>query len=270
MTTTSKIVTKTGFELLNEALENTATFKTDVNIVDEILLDGGIKTGQIVEIFGDVAVGKTQFALNFCAKFLLQSSTGKILYIDTTGSFEAYRLAEILVGMQPSLNEDLLKSMLSRMMVVTIWNGDQLVSILRCLLKGLKSQLCDTKVLIVDHVASILSPITADCKAGGFSRLRQTSLLLRRVARQLYIAVLLINQCTMIQNEQAKNVNCVLKPCLGQWWSSTADFSLLLDMASNHDHENTRLLTLFAAKNKKVTPVVSKFRLSNEGLIEVE
>mmetsp|Transcript_12758 Transcript_12758/g.14002 ORF Transcript_12758/g.14002 Transcript_12758/m.14002 type:complete len:338 (+) Transcript_12758:129-1142(+) len=63
------------------------------------LLQGGIETGSITEIFGEFRTGKTQICHTLCVTCQLPESQGgaegKALYIDTEGTFRPERLVKI-------------------------------------------------------------------------------------------------------------------------------------------------------------------------------
>jgi len=63
------------------------------------LLDGGIETGSITEIFGEFRTGKTQICHTLCVTCQLpidhKGGEGKALYIDTEGTFRPERLVAI-------------------------------------------------------------------------------------------------------------------------------------------------------------------------------
>jgi len=63
------------------------------------LLQGGIETGSITEIFGEFRTGKTQLCHQFCVTCQLPvdcgGAEGKAMYIDTEGTFRPERLLAI-------------------------------------------------------------------------------------------------------------------------------------------------------------------------------
>merc|ERR1740117_445350 len=71
------------------------------------LLNGGIETGQITEIFGEFRCGKTQLCHTLCVACQLPIDQGgaesKALYVDTEGTFRPERLVSIAkrYGMNP-------------------------------------------------------------------------------------------------------------------------------------------------------------------------
>lgn len=65
----------------------------------DALLGGGIETGSITEIFGEFRTGKTQLCHTLCVtsqKPLDQGGAeGRIIYIDTEGTFRPQKLVAI-------------------------------------------------------------------------------------------------------------------------------------------------------------------------------
>lgn len=63
------------------------------------LLDGGIETGSITELFGEFRTGKTQLCHQLCVTCQLPfnqgGGEGKALYIDTEGTFRPERCLAI-------------------------------------------------------------------------------------------------------------------------------------------------------------------------------
>jgi DNA repair protein RAD51 len=73
------------------------------------LLEGGVETGSITEVFGEFRTGKTQLAHTLCVTCQMAvtdgGAEGKAIYIDTEGSFRPARLQAIAerFGLDPDL-----------------------------------------------------------------------------------------------------------------------------------------------------------------------
>lgn len=65
----------------------------------DTLLQGGIETGSITELFGEFRTGKTQLCHTLCVTCQLPvdqgGGEGKALYVDTEGTFRPERLMAI-------------------------------------------------------------------------------------------------------------------------------------------------------------------------------
>jgi len=60
----------------------------------DALLEGGLREGQVLELYGDSGSGKTQLCLSACAQTIARGE--RVLYIDTSNAFTATRLLSIL------------------------------------------------------------------------------------------------------------------------------------------------------------------------------
>lgn len=59
------------------------------------LLQGGIESHSITELFGEFRCGKTQLCHTLCITAQLHPQGGKSMYIDTEGTFRPERLVEM-------------------------------------------------------------------------------------------------------------------------------------------------------------------------------
>ena len=75
----------------------------------DTILEGGIETGSITEIYGEFRSGKTQLCHTLCVTCQLPidmgGGEGKALYIDTEGTFRPQRLQQIAerYGLNPQV-----------------------------------------------------------------------------------------------------------------------------------------------------------------------
>jgi len=73
------------------------------------LLEGGIETGSLTEVFGEFRTGKTQLCHTLCVTCQMSTTDGgaegKAIYIDTEGTFRPQRLQEIAerFGLDPEV-----------------------------------------------------------------------------------------------------------------------------------------------------------------------
>lgn len=65
----------------------------------DTILEGGVETGSITELYGEYRCGKTQLSHTLCVTCQLPvdmgGAEGKALFIDTEGTFRPQRLAQI-------------------------------------------------------------------------------------------------------------------------------------------------------------------------------
>jgi len=100
LTAASKLV-PLGFSTAADYLQQRAEIihlTTGSKALDN-LLEGGIETGSITEIFGEFRTGKTQLCMTLCVTCQLSleqaGGEGRALYIDTEGTFRPKRLISI-------------------------------------------------------------------------------------------------------------------------------------------------------------------------------
>ena len=83
---------------IHQARQDILQISTGSKELDK-LLQGGIETGSITEIFGEFRTGKTQLCHQLCVTCQLGidggGAEGKAIYIDTEGTFRSERLIAI-------------------------------------------------------------------------------------------------------------------------------------------------------------------------------
>jgi len=99
------------FKTAADALEDRQSIAmlTTGSVEIDKLLEGGIETGSITEVFGEFRTGKTQLCHTLCVTCQMAISEGgaegKAIYIDTEGSFRPERLRAIAerFGLDPAV-----------------------------------------------------------------------------------------------------------------------------------------------------------------------
>ncbi len=101
---------KTAFDALEDR-KSLVCLSTGAVEIDK-LLQGGVETGSITEVFGEFRTGKTQLCHTLCITAQMPitdgGAEGKAIYIDTEGSFRPGRLREIAerFGLDPDVALD--------------------------------------------------------------------------------------------------------------------------------------------------------------------
>ena len=116
---------------------------TGINKLDEIL-DGGIKSGLITDIFGNAGTGKTQLAMQISINSVIAGGT--VYFHDTTGEFRPERILELI----NSKNLDF--SLLDKIKVARITN----VSEQRKHIENFPED-NDISLLVIDNVTDLFS-----------------------------------------------------------------------------------------------------------------
>jgi len=115
------------------------------------LLGGGIFTGEITEISGEFATGKTQICFQLCINVQLSPEQGGleggVYYIDTEGTFSSTRIVQMAQsnGLDP-------KKFLSNIAVTRTYNSDHLTFLIMNVEQIIKER--NIKLFIIDSIAS--------------------------------------------------------------------------------------------------------------------
>nr|XP_018679769.1 PREDICTED: DNA repair protein RAD51 homolog 4 isoform X4 [Musa acuminata subsp. malaccensis] len=178
-----------GVELLEDAKWNKHVLPTGCKGID-ILLGGGLREGQLTEIVGPSSSGKTQ---------------GK---------------------------EGRLKRIMSSILCHSLFDIFELLDVLHQLECKLKHQVKSSgnriRLLIVDSISSLITPILGGKNSQGRLMMITTGILLKKIANEYNLSVLVTNH--MVGGEGGS-----LKPALGESWKNIPHVRLSLsrDQGSN-------------------------------------
>jgi len=116
---------------------------TSIKKLDQFL-NGGIKEGIILDIFGANATGKTQLVMQICVNALQDG--GQVLFQDTTGEFRPERMLEIMKF------RDMNSNLLDKVTVGRITNTSEQIRYLSKI-KKIESY----SLIVVDNVTDLFS-----------------------------------------------------------------------------------------------------------------
>jgi meiotic recombination protein DMC1 len=159
------------------------------------LLGGGVETMSITEAFGEFRTGKTQIANTIAVTAQLPiadgGGQGKVIYIDTEGTFRPERIAKIAEKYELDAN-----GVLSNILYARSHTVDQLNNLL---ILAASRMLEDAFTLLI--VDSIMAPFRVDFSGRGELAERQQILgktlnRLIKLAEQFNVAIYLTNQVT--------------------------------------------------------------------------
>jgi DNA repair protein RadA len=185
------------FETADKVLEKRLKIKrisTGSKNLDNIL-DGGIETGAITEVFGSFGSGKTQLAHMLSIMVQLPPEQGGLglpaVYIDAEGTFRPERIKEICENRGWEADK-----ILKGIYVTRVYSSDHQEAVLRKLEERIRKGEIRPGLVVVD---SIMTHLRTEYVGRGELAERQNKLkehlaILRRIAEVYNVAVLITNQ----------------------------------------------------------------------------
>ncbi|XP_029642671.1 DNA repair protein RAD51 homolog 4-like isoform X2 [Octopus sinensis] len=227
------------------------------------LLDGGLYTGEMTEIVGDSAVGKTQVCLSVTAS-VAKETKQNILYIDASATFSAERIRE-MVSVEDEESEENLEAVLSHIHCAKVFNVFELFEVLETirqeLIKQNSSFFGGLRLIICDSVSAVLSPLVGGHQTQGYSLLVQVAQKLKALALEYSLAVLVTNN--IIGSDQSRPV-----ASLGRTWQSVPHNRLHLSRQTPSPSNLGKLVgTITILKScRQPTGMSTEFEISSSGL----
>lgn len=187
-----------GMELLEDAQQNKHILSTGCEGIN-VLLQGGLREGQVTELVGPSPSGKTQVCL-LAASNIAKNYGGAVIFIDTGNSFSAKRIAEHVGKISDTAFKEpesqILEKIMSSILCHSVFDVFDLLSLLHQLESNLRSQMKtgSNRVLlvVVDSVSSLISPVLGSSGPYGRALMVSVGYLLKKLADENNIAVLVI------------------------------------------------------------------------------
>jgi len=188
-------------------------------VLDE-LLGGGLWAGEVTEVIGRAASGKTALCLQACAAVLTEP-VATVAFVDSSNAFTPSRLL-------PLLSDTDFTEAMNRMARLCCWrlhDGHALLALLNQFLADLANPQQETpflrhlRLLVVDSAASLISPLLSSTPI-GHSLVSSISRALRLLATRHNFVVLVTNYTVGSEREA--------KPALGELWGMTSSTRLFL------------------------------------------
>ncbi|XP_051902878.1 DNA repair protein RAD51 homolog 4-like isoform X2 [Hippocampus zosterae] len=258
-----------GADLYDELLSSTAILSTGNPDLDA-LLDSGVYTGEITELAGGPASGKTQVCLGVAAH-VSQHLRQNVIYVDTTGGLSAGRLRQMLRTQTRSDDEQM-----EALQRIAVYRAFDIFSLLDCLyrlgggggeLRQASSHGGSVKALIVDSVSAVIAPLLGSRHDEGMYMMSQVAITLKALAKDFHIAALVTNHVT--RSEEGE-----VQPGLGVSWSHVPRTRVLLERlpGANMDRPARRCATLIKSSRRVVMswPCSAVFDSSRVGPSVVE
>ena len=256
-----------GKELWKETLNLTKIISTGCPKIDS-LMDGGLFTGELCELFGPPSSGKTQFAFNLTASVLVTKKLN-VLYYDLNGSYSSKRIAEIIDHKMENHTQMEMREILAKLHCVQIFNVFELISHLENIKDRMVSStdkfIFGIKLIVIDSINSIITPILGGSQTQGHALMIKLSLLLKEISYENNIAVILLNGTVTAKNHEY--MNSKFKPALGKHWLPVPAVRVFLDFASA---SNLDLRSLVIHKHNRLPTNQKKvlFNITESGLTD--
>jgi RecA/RadA recombinase len=191
-------------------IDSGATFVTARSIADEraglvristgskaldALLEGGVETRSVTELCGEFRTGKSQCCHTLAVTAQLPRSegggAGKVIWIDTEGTFRPERIKEI--ARRYGIEGD---DVLDNIMVAHVHNSDQQVAAVKYAAATIVEDDAPVSLLIID---SIINCFRVDYTGRGELAIRQQTLNkhlndIKKLANEFNLAVVITNQ----------------------------------------------------------------------------
>lgn len=189
------------------------------------LLGGGIFTGEITEISGEFATGKTQICFQLCINVQLSPEQGGleggVYYIDTEGTFSSTRIVQMAQsnGLDP-------KKFLSNIAVTRTYNSDHLTFLIMNVEQIIKER--NIKLFIIDSIAShfraeYVGEDRLVSRQQAIMRLAET---MKQLVEKYDIAIVVTNQVIATMDESLFDKSP--HPALGFAWAHRPHQRILL------------------------------------------
>jgi len=202
--------------------------------LDDLFLEGGMRTGTLIELVGPAASGKTQLCLSTCVHCVVRSSF-TVAFIDTNSSFSSKRIQELYItaaktsktNSTASLEERFCDSM-KRIRCFKPGDAFKLLSTLEHIHEQLTTPtfednyFSNLRLIIIDSLASVISTLLS-MQTAGHSIMVSLARMLKVLATEQNILILYTNFTVSADKET------VSKPALGETWSYVPDFQLSLE-----------------------------------------
>lgn len=258
----------------NELLEITSSQSFSVSLPCRsiaALVGGRLCSGQVIELCGTSACGKSQFC-HFLSMLVAQSSG--VYYVDSGLAFSASRIRDMSQSSDVPRTDNSVEDMLGRIRYFAVFDGFVLLNLLEQIDAMLKYKECyfgqNLRLIVIDSIATLLTPLLGGIKKTsqtkypqrqGHSVLVEISRLLKEIAVTYDILVVTTNTATGEEGDR--------RPALGMQWSSVPNIRLLLGKESSIDEEELFCASVESSNNSELASK-AYFKIRTSGIIDLE
>ncbi|KYQ90432.1 putative DNA repair protein [Tieghemostelium lacteum] len=268
-----------------ERCNMSSMFSTGSDTVDE-LLGGGLLSGEIVEIFGSTASGKTQLAMN-CTLSLAMQYKKNVIYIDSSSSFSPSRIVEmynnnVIMKSTSNMTDDQeIFTILDRIKLCSCYDATLLFELLNQLSLQLENEkrdqqnsntyVCSLKMVVIDSIGTILSPLFGGKQTQGHYIMMAISRLMKQIADSFQVVFLVINN-TVSQTVSSKDKTTSdqhkneIKSALGESWLAISNHQLMIHHKYTDDDEEKRSISVEKSTRIKNETKYFPFTITSAGI----
>ncbi|KAK4295646.1 hypothetical protein Pmani_031811 [Petrolisthes manimaculis] len=253
-----------GEDLLKEAITATKVIPTGTAELDRVL-GGGVLTGEVVELCGGWGVGKSSLCVTLATHAALHLGLS-VLYIDPLNSISALRFTPVI----EKLSEDAgtVEEALSRIKVESpadVWGLLKALDLVKqpylsfgrfntggCNRFNSNNPSGKIKLVILDSLASILTPLFIGSTKQELGMINQLAAALKSLACEQEVAILVVNNVVQADYGKRRKRNDMYdewKPALGRFWESVPHTRLFIQRLPNSIRQHTKELPTSHAQN---------------------
>ncbi|XP_058830171.1 DNA repair protein RAD51 homolog 4 [Topomyia yanbarensis] len=234
------------FRYLNELIE---PISTGIRGLD-LLLEGGLLPGQVLEVCGESGSGKSQLCTSLAIN-IAQKQKLDVFYCDTKSDFSARRVHRILT-LRNCTNQEIQETM-KRVKVERIFSPEILIECMENILDQIDN-LETLKVIIIDSLPALWY-MHQNSKSNCYPLGMLTRLvgLLRKLSSESLIAIVVVNLQVrssdyLAQNSTRRTIHSkgvTTYPALGKFWETAPTTRILLSKLNNSSTGYERLLSIW-------------------------
>lgn len=222
---------QTGNDLLHR-LRESRLLPSGCEALDTKLLCGGMREGQMLEIAGDSASGKTQLCI--LATAYTMSRGEHVAYLDTSNSFSAVRVAELY----SNITEKQTGTLEEALSYVTHFPCFSIHAIFTTLDSICRSSAASYKLIIVDSLSAVIGPVLGSQHHQGHALLALAGHTLKVIAAKHAAVVIVTNHMvsgssgpsTAVHHQDNNQIAKVRKPAMGETWKHQPHVRLQLSV----------------------------------------
>ena len=188
----------------------------DLSRFDEFL--GGVPSGNITQISGDEACGKTQLCHSLAVQAAIRSY--HVMYIDTESTLSGERMVNMIKSAAPKVP---IRELCDRIQVVKVFSVTQLFQVLHELQRSRSENRSKTAILIIDSMLGVLIPLVVQLDLMGEKQ--QQTMIIREFAKVLKSLVICNPDLAIVVT--SGNLKWFTKP-----WNNVPNLKLHLSVES--------------------------------------